>query len=215
MGCDGARSLVRKQAGIGFPGHTSDEIVRIARVTIPPSKIVRVNHRSQISFDIAGVGRLTAMTPNSLPGGRFSIAPVALLDHSAPADLYIISVHEARPEGNVSDVVTVEDLRTSIHRVLGADLPFIDTADLRSAAGNSRQADAYRAGRVFLAGDAAHVYNAGGTALNIGLQDALDLADRLAAVLRDGAPLDDLNGYHTADTPPDSGRCSTPVPKLP
>ena len=198
VGCDGAHSLVRKQAGIDFPGYTSNTIVRIARVTIPPSKITRVSNRSQVSFDIAGVGRFAAMTPNPLPGGRFSIAPVAALDRTAPADLYIISVQEPRHEADVSDVVTVDALRASIRRVVGADLPFTEAADLRSTVGNSRQADAYRVGRVFLAGDAAHLYNAGGTALNIGLQDALDLADRFASVLRDGASEAALDGYHTS-----------------
>ena len=197
VGCDGAHSLVRSQSGINFPGHTSDDIVRIARVTIPPSKITRVRHRAQVSFDIADVGSFLAMTPNPLPRGRFSIAPVALLDPTAPADLYVISVHEPRREAKVDGVVTVDELRASLRRVLDADLPFTEATDLRSTVGNSRQADAYRVGSVFLAGDAAHVYNAGGTALNIGLQDALDLADRLAAVLRAGAPEDGLDDYHS------------------
>lgn len=198
VGCDGARSLIRKQAGIGFPGHTSDEITRIARVTIPPSKITRLKDRYQISLDIAGVGRLQAMKLNQLPGGRFSIGPVAILDRTAPADLYVISVHEPRQGAGASDVVTVDELRASVRRVLGADLPFTEATDLRSLVGNSRLADAYRVGQVFLAGDAAHSANAGGTALNLGLQDALDLADRLVGVLRDGGSEDQLDGYHTA-----------------
>ena len=198
VGCDGAHSLVRKQAGIGFPGHTGDEIIRIARVTIPSSKIARIVTQSQISLDIAGVGTFAAMTSNRLPGGQFSIAPVAVLDQAAPADLYVISVHEPRPDAEPGDVVTIEELRASIRRVLGADLPFTDAVDLRSTIGNSRLAEAYRAGRVFLAGDAAHSFGAGGTALNIGLQDALDLADRLTPVIRHEASEDDLEGYHTA-----------------
>lgn len=197
VGCDGAHSLVRKQAGIAFPGFTSDRIARIARVTIPPSKITTIGSRTRRGFDIDGVGSFAAMIPNQLPGGRFSIGPVAALDEAAPADLYIISVDETRNGADPSAAVTVDDLRASLRRVLGADLPFTDATDLRSTVGNSRQAEAYRAGPVFLAGDAAHVYNAGGTALNVGLQDALDLAERLAAVLREGGSAETLDGYHT------------------
>lgn len=197
VGCDGAHSLVRKQAGIGFPGFTGDRIARIARVTIPADRITR----SGDGFDIAGVGRVTAMRPNRLPGGGFSIAPVAALDPSAPGDLYLISTHEPRGDADPSDAVSIEELRESLRRVLGAELPFTDATAIRSTVGNSRQADAYQVGRVFIAGDAAHIFNAGGSALNVGLQDALDLADRLTAVLRDGAPVDGLLDYEAARRP--------------
>ena len=70
VGCDGAHSFVRKQAGIGFPGFTSDEIARIARVTIPPAQITRAGD----GLAIAGVGRVAAMRTNPMPGGGFTIA---------------------------------------------------------------------------------------------------------------------------------------------
>jgi 2-polyprenyl-6-methoxyphenol hydroxylase-like FAD-dependent oxidoreductase len=197
VGCDGAHSLVRKHAGIGFPGYTSDAIARIARVTIPSDQIARVND----GFDIPGIGHVAAMRPNQLPGGGFSIAPVAVLDATAPADLYLISTHEPRGDFEPSDTVPIDELRASLHRVLGGDLPFTDATAIRSTVSNSRHADAYRLGRVFLAGDAAHIFNAGGSALNIGLQDALDLAGRLIAVLRDGASVDELDAYEAARRP--------------
>lgn len=197
VGCDGAHSFVRKQAGIGFSGFTSDEIARIARVTIPPARITRAGD----GLAIAGVGRVAAMRTNPMPGGGFSIAPVAVLDATAPEDLYLVSTHEPRGETEASDAVTVDELRASLRRVLGTDLPFTDAAAVRSTVGNSRQADAYRSGRVFLAGDAAHVFNAGGSALNVGLQDALDLARRLTAVLRDGASDAELDGYESVRRP--------------
>lgn len=197
VGCDGAHSFVRKQAGIGFPGFTGDEIARIARVTIPPAQITPAGD----GLAIAGVGRVAAMRTNPMPGGGFLIAPAAVLDPAAPDDLYLVSTHEPRGEAGASDAVTVAELRASLRRVLGADLPFTDATAVRSTVGNSRQADAYRSGRVFLAGDAAHVFNAGGSALNVGLQDALDLARRLAAVLRDGAPAEELDGYESVRRP--------------
>lgn len=68
----------------------------------------------------------------------------------------------------------LEELRASLQRVLGAeDLPFTDATAVRGTVGNSRHADTYRAGRVFLTGDAAHIFNAEGTALYVGLQDAI------------------------------------------
>ena len=197
VGCDGARSVVRKQSGIGFPGFTSDQISRIARVTIPADQITRTRD----SLDIAGIGPVAPMRPNQFPGGSFSIAPVRALDRSAPKDLYLISTHESADGANPSDMVPVEELRASVHRVLGGALPFTEATAIRSTIGNSRQADAYRAGRVFLAGDAAHLFNAGGSSLNIGLQDALDLAARLTLVLQGKASDGELDGYEAARRP--------------
>jgi 2-polyprenyl-6-methoxyphenol hydroxylase-like FAD-dependent oxidoreductase len=182
---------VRKQAGIGFPGFTSDEISRIGRVTIPGDAITR----SGDGFDIRGVGLVAGMRPNRLPGGGFSIAPVSVLDPSAPGDLYLVSTHEPRDGAEASETLTADELRASLRRVLGAELPFTAASALRSTVGNSRHADAYRVGRVFLAGDAAHIFNAGGSALNVGIQDAFDLARRLVEALRRGADTDVLDDY--------------------
>lgn len=197
VGCDGAHSFVRKQAGIGFPGFTSDEIARIARIKIPSTLITKAGD----GLAIAGVGRVAAMRTNPMPGGGFTIAPAAVLDPAASPDLYLISTHEERGEAEASDRISETELRTSLRRVLGVDLPFTDATAARSIVGNSRQADAYRRGRVFLAGDSAHVFNAGGSALNVGLQDALDLARRLAAALHEGASGAELDGYESARRP--------------
>ena len=197
VGCDGARSMVRKQTGIGFPGFTSDEISRIARVTIPADRITR----SRDSLDIAGIGPVAPMRPKQFPGGSFSIAPARALDRNASKDLYLISTHESADGATPSDTVPVEELRASLRRVLGTALPFTEATAIRSTIGNSRQADAYRVGRVFLAGDAAHLFNAGGSSLNIGLQDALDLAARLTSVLQGKASDGELDGYEAARRP--------------
>jgi 2-polyprenyl-6-methoxyphenol hydroxylase-like FAD-dependent oxidoreductase len=197
IGCDGARSLVRKHADIGFPGFTSDDISRIARVTIPADRIARKGG----AFEVAGVGRLTAMRPNLLPGGGFSIAPVSVLDKSAPADLYLVSTHEERGDEEPSDSVSIDELRGSLRRVLGAELPMTGATAIRSTVGNSRQADAYRRGRIFLAGDAAHIFNAGGSALNVGMADALDLAGRLTAALHSDSAADRLDEYEATRRP--------------
>ncbi|MFD0538823.1 FAD-dependent monooxygenase [Actinomadura luteofluorescens] len=65
-----------------------------------------------------------------------------------------------------------------------------------------RLAAHYRAGRAFLAGDAAHVHSpAGGQGMNTGIQDALNLAGKLAAVLGDGAPDTVLDEYEAERRP--------------
>jgi 2-polyprenyl-6-methoxyphenol hydroxylase-like FAD-dependent oxidoreductase len=197
LGCDGAHSVVRKHAGIEFPGFTSDEISRIARVTIPAGRITSTRD----GFEIPDVGRVVAMRPNQLNGGGFSIAPASVLDSSAPTDLYLVSTHEPRGDLKPSDSVTVDELRASLHRVLGAELPFSDAVAIRSTVGTSRQAENYRRGRVFLVGDAAHIFNAGGSSLNVGLQDALDLASRLTAVMKAKKPTDTLDKYNATRWP--------------
>jgi hypothetical protein len=85
--------------------------------------------------------------------------------------------------------------------VLGADLPITGARWLRSTVANSRQAEAYRSGRVFLAGDAAHLFSAGGTALNAGLLDAVNLGWKLAAAARGTAPAGLLDTYHAERHP--------------
>lgn len=87
--------------------------------------------------------------------------------------------------------MSLEELEASVKRVLGADLPLRPVSpgadlDLRRFAGiNSRIASRYQAGRVILVGDAAHVHSPmGGPGLNLGLQDAVNLGWKLAAVVR-------------------------------
>ena len=88
-------------------------------------------------------------------------------------------------------------MEASVRRVLGTGLPVNGGRWLRSTVANRRLAGRYRIGRVFLAGDAAHVFSAGGSSLNTGMLDAVDLASRLAAVLDGRKPLATLEEYHT------------------
>ena len=90
VGCDGAHSLVRKQAGIGFPGVTSAELSRIGRVRLPAELIVPGTGE----IDVPGFGRITPIQRHSTPRGGYSIAPVAALDKSAPRGLYIVYTSE-------------------------------------------------------------------------------------------------------------------------
>ena len=173
-GCDGAKSVVRAEAGIDFEGtpDTWQTVLGDIELTDPPQA-------PALTLDQPG----GALYMVSLGGGRHR---VAVIDHATlfdPAD---------RP-------VTFEDLRTSTQRVAGTDFGMRETPDAwLSRVGNAtRQAARYRAGRVLLAGDAAHIhYPAGGQGLNLGLQDATNLAWKLAAEIRGWAPPGLLDSYH-------------------
>jgi 2-polyprenyl-6-methoxyphenol hydroxylase-like FAD-dependent oxidoreductase len=190
VGCDGARSLVRKQAGIGFPGVTSTEVSRIGRVRIPTAKITLRGREAKIP----GIGKLRLMAQVATPTGVYSIGPLAFLDKDAPRGAYIVNTREEDPSADLSAPMTFDELRASFRRVLGADLPMTDPQLLTRIVGNSRQADRYRSGRMLVAGDAAHVFGLGGS-LNTGLLDAVNLGWKLAAEVQGRAPAGLLDSY--------------------
>jgi 2-polyprenyl-6-methoxyphenol hydroxylase-like FAD-dependent oxidoreductase len=191
VGCDGAHSTVRKHVGIGFPGVTSPDISRLARVTLPADMATREGDQLRVR----DVGALAMFRPHLTDGGSVTIAPANALDRTVPDDVYIVSTHEPQRDSKPTDELSHDELRESLRRVLGADLPFAAVYGARSVVANSRQAEHYRSGRVLLAGDAAHVFSAGGSALNVGLLDAISLADKLARVLGGHAPEALLDAY--------------------
>jgi 2-polyprenyl-6-methoxyphenol hydroxylase-like FAD-dependent oxidoreductase len=221
VGCDGAHSIVRKQAGIGFPGYTSAEVSRIGRVTLPTA----VLHARSNEVEIPGAGRLRLGEHASTPTGGYSIGWLRSLDADALPGAYIVSTREdgtredgtreqatgdqaaggpatreepsAEPgTGDPEAPMTLAELSASVRRVIGAEIPMTEPTWLSRVAGNSRQADRYQSGRVLLAGDAAHVFGIGGS-LNAGLLDAINLGWKLAATVAGGAPAGVLASYHT------------------
>jgi 2-polyprenyl-6-methoxyphenol hydroxylase-like FAD-dependent oxidoreductase len=191
VGCDGAHSFVRKQAGIGFPGVTSASISRIGRVRVPADMIAPGTGE----IEVPGVGRLQNMQPVRTPRGSYTVGPLRAVDKDAPPDVYIVSTQEEDPGADLTAPATLDDLRESFARVLGADLPMSDPRWLTRLIGNSRQAERYRDGRILLAGDAAHVFGMGGS-LNAGMLDAANLGWKLAAEVRGRAPAGLLDSYH-------------------
>src|ERR1700691_1628901 len=190
VGCDGAHSLVRKPAGVGFPGVTSTEISRIGQVRLPTAKLARFGGGS---VKVAGVGRLKLAGQGRNPRGTYSLAPLARMDKNAPAGVYIVYTSEDDPTADLSAPMTLDELRASARRVLGGDLPMTDPQRLSRLVANSRLADRYLSGRVLLAGDAAHVF---GLSLNAGLLDAVNLGWKLAAQVQGRAPGGLLESYH-------------------
>ncbi len=206
VGADGGRSEVRKNLGIGFPGTTSATVTRIAHVYLPDD--IRTDDGAAI--DIPGFGRLP-FGHNRLENGGvivFGIEPDRPLVGSiefgdGPAD-------DADDADDAVDSapMSLPELRDSLKRVLGVDLPFEPPRGpgphaLRRINGqNTRQADRYRAGNVFLVGDAAHVHSAmGGPGLNLGLADAMNLGWKLAAQVNGWAPDGLLDSYQSERFP--------------
>lgn len=181
VGCDGARSTVRQAAGIGFSGNPDTMLSPSALVELadPPSPEQLIQtHEQGMFFAIA------------LPDGR-----------------YVVSTIDHAEMGDIGRQWTGEMVRDSLRRITGTDFG-MKTAERVATLGNSaKQAERYRDGRVLLAGDAAHVhFPMGGQGMNLGIQDAHNLAWRLTAVVRarraDPAASDALlDGYEAERRP--------------
>jgi 2-polyprenyl-6-methoxyphenol hydroxylase-like FAD-dependent oxidoreductase len=177
VGCDGAHSRVRELAGIGFPGTTDDELLRLG------------HFRTDQPFDL-----FTTAVPDGLRQGWNRRPAGRVLVTSLTPGVVIVGVREVTPEPPGEP--TLVEFRESVRRVLGADLPLNEPLWLSRTVSRARLAEHYRAGRVFLAGDAAHVFPAGGSSLNVGLLDAVNLGWKLAAVVRGEADDALLDSYH-------------------
>jgi 2-polyprenyl-6-methoxyphenol hydroxylase-like FAD-dependent oxidoreductase len=168
VGCDGGGSTVRQQASIDFPGLPPASLLRLGDVTLEPG-----------------------VTPADLPDLRVPVIPLG-------GGFYrVITTEPFSAETDRRSPMTLEELRASIRRVNGRDLPITGTRWVSRFTDASRQAASYRAGRVLVAGDAAHIHlPAGGPGLNTGLQDAVNLGWKLAAQIHGWAPPGLLDSYH-------------------
>jgi hypothetical protein len=92
--------------------------------------------------------------------------------------------------------MSLTEFEDSIRRVLGVDIPLSEPTRLTRFTYGARQADRYRAGRVLVAGDAAHQFPSGGVAVNAGMLDTVNLAWKLAAEIHGWAPEGLLDTYH-------------------
>jgi 2-polyprenyl-6-methoxyphenol hydroxylase-like FAD-dependent oxidoreductase len=174
VGCDGGSSLVRRQAGFGFPGTGPEITGHQAVVQLTGSEGLRPGW-------------------NRTEGGVYVFGP-------APGR--ILTVEFDGPPGDREAPVTAAELQASLRRVAGVDVTVTAVYSATRYTDNARQATTYRLGRVLLAGDAAHVHSPfGGQGLNLGLGDAMNLGWKLAAVARGRAPADLLDSY-TAERHP-------------
>jgi 2-polyprenyl-6-methoxyphenol hydroxylase-like FAD-dependent oxidoreductase len=173
VGCDGGRSLIRKTAGIDFPGWD-------------PS----------ISYLIAEV-EMTEEAPWGIRRDERGINALGKLEDGKRVRL-VLNERQVRQGGEP----TLRDLRDALIAVYGSDFGVHDVTYLSRFTDAARQAASYRDRRVLLAGDAAHVHSpAGGQGLNIGVQDAVNLGWKLAQVVRGTSPERLLDTYQAERHP--------------
>ena len=173
VGCDGGRSVVRKQAGIEFPGWDPSSSWLIAEVKLNEEAPLGLRRDDKGFY---GLNR---------HAGREGVVDVLIRD----------------PEV-IQAEATVEQLRAAVIAAYGSDFGLHDVASLSRFNDMTRQAAAYRAGRVLIAGDAAHVHGpAGGQGINTGLQDAVNLGWKLAQVVQGRSPDSLLDTYHAERHP--------------
>ncbi|MEU4397315.1 rifampin monooxygenase [Micromonospora orduensis] len=180
VGCDGGRSTVRKLVGIGFPGEPSkiDTLLGEMEVTAPLDEITAVMTEVRRTEKRFGIG------PSGRPGVFRAVVPAEGVaeDRSVPP--------------------TFEEFTRQLRRYGGTDFGAHSPRWLSRFGDATRQAERYRSGRVFLAGDAAHVHPPmGGQGLNLGIQDAFNLGWKLAAAVDGWAPDDLLDSYESERHP--------------
>ena len=176
VGCDGGRSTVRKLAGIGFDGTDATMVGMLADVELaePPAGTVFGQRRGP---------------------GDFSVIQFQPGWHRLMVQRYDRVLDRAHEP-------SFEDFRESFREVAGTDFGMHSPRWVSQYGDSARQADRYREGRVFLAGDAAHIhFPAGGQGLNLGVQDAVNLGWKLAAVVRGQAPGELLDSYEAERFP--------------
>jgi 2-polyprenyl-6-methoxyphenol hydroxylase-like FAD-dependent oxidoreductase len=173
VGCDGARSTVRKLLGVGFPGEPArnETLMGEMAVGVPAQEIA---------------ARVT--------GRRWWVRPVG-------AGVYSVVVPAAQVTDR-AEPPTLDDFRQQLHAVAGTDFGVHSPRWLSRFGDATRLADRYRVGRVLLAGDAAHIHPPlGGQGLNLGVQDAFNLGWKLAAQVRGWAPATLLDTYQAERHP--------------
>jgi len=173
VGCDGGRSLVRKKAGVDFPGWDASTSYLIAEIE-------------------------TAEKPQwGIRRGEKGINAVAKLEDGKRARVVLNESHFG--EG---DEPTLRHVREALIAVYETDFGLRDATYISRFTDMTRQAASYRRGRVLLAGDAAHVHSPhGGQGLNLGVQDAVNLGWKLAQVVQGTSPENLLETYHAERHP--------------
>jgi 2-polyprenyl-6-methoxyphenol hydroxylase-like FAD-dependent oxidoreductase len=176
VGADGARSPVRRAAGIDFVGHPAQHAFMLAEAVLdaPPAQplVLMVNEAGALLVVPRGDGVHHRVVVD---------APVAV----AP-----------------SEPVSLIELAATAARISGTDFRPRDPIWLTRFTDETRLAEHYRKDRIFLAGDAAHIHAPmGGLGLNVGIQDAMNLGWKLASVLRGNAPEALLDTYERERRP--------------
>jgi 2-polyprenyl-6-methoxyphenol hydroxylase-like FAD-dependent oxidoreductase len=173
VGCDGGRSLIRRLAGIEFPGWDATRSNLIAEVEVTEEPPAGPRH------DATGVHGL-----QRLPDGK---------------TVRVVTTEQQLGGGGEP---SLRDLSEALIAVFGTDFGVHNPTWISRFTDATRQAAMYRTGRVLLAGDAAHVhYPVGGQGLSLGVQDAVNLGWKLAQVVAGTSPDSLLDTYHAERHP--------------
>lgn len=171
VGCDGGRSTIREAGGFEFAGTSSTLemfLADIRRVDIEPRMI------GEVSAD----GMVMATPP------RGGVTRIIVCERGNPP-----KQRTGPPE--------FQEVAAAWKRLTGIDISHAEPVWISAFGDAARQATEYRRGRLFLAGDAAHIHlPAGGQGMNAGIQDAVNLGWKLGAVVRGDAPVRILDTYH-------------------
>ncbi len=185
VGCDGGRSLVRKAAGIAFPGSdptTSNLIAEAELAETPPRWGIRRD-----ALGTHALGRVEYEIRNG---------EIIYADHG-PVGVLVTEQHVEQ-----TTEPTLRDLRAALIAVYGTDYGIHSPTSISRFTDAARQAASYRKGRVLIAGDAAHVHPPdGGQGLQTGVQDAVNLGWKLAQVVKGVSPESLLDTYHAERHP--------------
>ena len=177
VGCDGAHSTVRQLVGIEFTGKQYETHILLAdvRLTRAPQQTLTgvTNERGAVLMIPFGDGWFRAIAWDRL-----------------------------REQAPLNEPVTIDEIRDSFHRIADEDYGMTEMRWSSRFLSERKQAERYRAGRVFIAGDAAHVHSPlGGQGMNTGIADAMNLGWKLAEAVSGTAPGWLLDSYQSERLP--------------
>ncbi|MET0793177.1 MAG: FAD-dependent monooxygenase, partial [Polyangiaceae bacterium] len=174
VGCDGARSVVRKLGGFEFAG-TEPEFTGYTT-------------------------RMDLVDPDKLKPGR-NLTETGMYLQSQPGYI-MIQDFDGGAFHSAEQPITLEHVQQVLRRVSNTDVTVGALHVASTWTDRARQATAYRKGRILLAGDAAHIHSPlGGQGLNLGLGDAMNLGWKLAATIQERAPQGLLDSYQDERQP--------------
>jgi 2-polyprenyl-6-methoxyphenol hydroxylase-like FAD-dependent oxidoreductase len=179
VGCDGGRSVIRKAAGIEFPGWDATRSNLIAEVEMSEEPELGIRRDEK---GIHGLGRLAY----EIRDGE------VVYKDEGPIRVMVTEEHVG-----ATTEPSLRELSEALVGVYGTDFGVHSPTSISRFTDMTRQAASYRDRRVLLAGDAAHVhYPAGGQGLGLGVQDAVNLGWKLAQVVDGISPESLLDTYH-------------------
>lgn len=185
VACDGGHSTVRKLLGVPFPGTAGKMSSVLAHITLASPSAAAPKTSRHFSQYIKSAGGFSCIL------------------HPIEGGLYRLVFGKLSGESPVRDVpVAAEEVREALLAVYGPEMRLGELREASRFSDAARQVARYREGRVFFAGDAAHIHLPfGGQGVNLGIQDAVNLGWKLAATVRGWAPEGLLDSYHTERHP--------------